>query len=160
MTAITDFNAKFIYDGTTFSFPNTCIDMIESTVTQSPEHIPIIGYGPLGGYMFNFEGAAKTIDIRGHLLNQTTSVINTGDIKAIDEQKYWLEGLFVGEDKPIIFESRYEKFSGHSFSTTHNPPYKAIMLSTKGVFGTFQVRQVAGRPNDLAFTIRMVVGTI
>lgn len=157
--AVTDFNAKFTYDGVTFTFPNASIDSIESTITQSPEHIPIVGSGPLGGFMFNFEGAAKVIDIRGRLLNQTTSVTSTGDIKNIEEQKYWLEGLFVGEDKPVVFESRFEKFSALYYSNTVSP-YKAQMELTTGMFGVFKTRQVQGRPNDLEFTINMVVGNI
>jgi hypothetical protein len=147
-------------DGTTFTFDDDEIDSVESETNQSPDQISITGTGAMGSYIYNYDGAKKTIRVTGHLKKSDSTRISGYSIDTIIEQKQWLESVFNGTNNKITFVSDYETTSPYN-TTSITPPYKSSFAYTKVIGGSIRFIQNTfniGNDNLLSFTMLLVVG--
>jgi hypothetical protein len=144
-------------DGITFTFLDWEIDKVSSAIMQSPENAPITGTGSMGSYVYNYDGATKTISIVGNLQAATTSRTSVGTIKTILEQCKWLECLFVGDMNAITFTSTYSSQSPDTAIGAVSP-YLAHFADTTVYGVSFTHDEINGEVNLLSFNMTFVVG--
>jgi len=151
-------SVSLTYGSYTFVFEDKEIDSVESEVSQAPEKTPITGTGAMGGYVFNYEGAIKTITVTGRLMTSATTRISGYNILTKSDQKYWLESIFNGQPTNITFSSDYDSISANN-STSITPPYCASFVNTLIKSGRFRCGQYFnGDVNSLPFTLVLEVG--
>jgi len=154
-----DSDVNLIVNGITFTFLAGEVQSVESVVTQNPDKIPIYGSGPMGGYVFNFDGAVKTITVTGVLGLAPSTRTSSGTITTIKQQKQWLESLCAGNADSITFNSEYESETCDVL-TGATSPYQSHFIQTKGVVATLRTIREEGKVDYLPYTLQLVIGDV
>ena len=135
--------------GVTFTFEQGEAKSVDSATVADIEQTALPLSGPLGAFIFDFNGSTKVIMVKGVLWDSDTTRTSTGDTKTILEQKQWLETTINGQQSAVEFTSDFDSqtYDGSSFANT-----------TVAV-GRVRFRQVEGEPEFLQFEMDLVVGT-
>jgi hypothetical protein len=152
-------DVNLVTNGITFTFCAGEVSSVESVVSQNPDKIPIYGSGAMGGYVFNFDGAVKTITVTGVLQTAPTSRTSSGDVRTILAQKQWLESICAGNSNSITFNSAYESETC-DIITGATSPYQSHFTQTKGVVATLRTVREEGKPDMLPYTLQLVIGDV
>ena len=144
-------------NGITFTFLDWEIDRVKATLLQSPDNTPITSTGPMGSYIYNYDGATKSITVTGYLQLASTTRTSTGTITSIADQCKWLEGLFCGSSQGITFTSTYNTQSP-DYETGAVSPFPAHYTNTTVIGGMFEHDEINGFVNELAYTLTLIVG--
>jgi len=152
-------NVTLTVSGIIFTFLDEEVDSVRSRTTQSPDNVTITGTGAMGSYLFNYEGATKTIIVSGRLLTASTTRTSIGTVKTIAAQKKWIEGIFAGQSNAVTFSSDFEDETP-DVVTGFALPYVMHYATTTVIGGAIDFEQIAGEINELPFTMTLVVGGI
>jgi len=141
----------------TFTFENGDVDTCKSNIQSNIESSLITGLGPMGAYIYDFEGCSKVIEISGNLTPATTTRTSSGTIKTILEQKQWIESLINGIQGLITFTSNYETKSANTV-TGAATPYQSAFTNTTCKVQSMSFDEKGGNPLQLPFRITLTVG--
>ena len=142
--------------GNTFTFTPGDVIKIGSSIQSLAEVTSVSSTGPMGSYLYDYDGSSKTITVSGALTTASTTRISGYTITTITQQKNWLESLINGGQVPITFESTYELLS--VTDNTGSAPYNGGFAYTKCMVQSMNFTEESGRPNKLPFTIVLLVG--
>lgn len=136
------------FDGVLFTFAPGSVTDVDSRIASGAEVQALFGVGPAGGYAYDMEGPSKVITVRGSLFAVDTSRTSSGTTISVLQQKQWLEKQVNGNQSPKDFMSNYESTSWNinSFS------------QTKVVIGTIEFRESEEAPEELMFSMSLLVG--
>lgn len=148
---------KFTVNGYTFEFEEGEIDTVECTINANLENVPISSTGPLGGYVYDYEGVGKFIVIKGKLFDTNTTRVVGYTITTIQLQKEWLESLCYGNQSNITFQSNYERNSVVSGASA-TAPNLASFNSTTCKVASLKFIEREATPDLLEFEITLIVG--
>lgn len=134
--------------GTIFTFAQGEVNVVRSQVGADIEQSSLPGSGPIQAFLFDFSGPVKVVTISGQLFSTTSSRTDSGSTTTILEQKQWLEQNINGIQSSTAFTSTYEgqTFDGSSYQ------------STTVAVGEVTFDEEAGNPEELKFTMRLLVG--
>ena len=135
--------------GVTFTFAQGEIEKVRSGTGADIDQTALPAAGPSEAFLFDFEGVKKVIQINGALFETTTTRTSSGVTKTILEQKQWLEQNLNGAQTAVNFTSTYETqtFDGSSFE------------QTQVMWGNIEFEENAGDPEELPFSLTLLVGT-
>ena len=150
-------DVKFIVGGYTFTFQNGDVKSVKSDVSSKSEQQEISQTGPMGAYLYDYDGVTKTVTISGTLTEASTTRISGYSITTIFQQKQWLESIANGSQVGIEIESTYESQSILS-SGSPTPPFLGGFTSTYCMVQSMSFVEKGGNPNELDFTIVLMVG--
>lgn len=150
-------NVTLIVGGTTFTFQDGDVHKISSSIQSMAEQNAVATSGPMGAYLYDYDGVTKTITLTGAFTTATVTRISGYTITGIGQQKAWIESLINGSQTEITFTSNYETISVSS-SSSPTPPYKGAFANTKCIIQSFEVHEEQGNPNRLPFTLILMVG--
>jgi hypothetical protein len=140
-----------------FIFNEGDVKKVESNIESSAEQQKVSSTAPLSARIYDYDGCTKIIVIRGKLTDASTTRVSGYSILTIAQQKYWLESLANGVQGQITFESNYESLSAIS-SASATAPYLASFSTTKCKISNMKFDEVEGLPNQLEFSISLMVG--
>jgi len=143
--------------GITFTFLDWEVERVKATILQSPDNTPITNTGPMGSFVYNYDGATKSITINGYLQTASTTRTSTGTVVTIADQCKWLEGLFCGSSDSITFTSTYNTQTPDT-EVGAISPFLAHYTNTTVVGGSFEHDEISGEVNILAYTLTLIVG--
>jgi len=145
-------------DGTTFTFQPGDVQKIQSSIQSKAEQQEVAAAGPMGAYLYDYDGCVKVITVSGVLTAASTTRISGYSINTIVEQKQWLESLVNGSQTAITFDSDFESISVTT-STSPTAPYKGAFQYTTCMVQSITFTQAGGDPNRLPFNMTLLVGT-
>lgn len=150
-------DTQIIVGSYTFTFQPSDIDDIEETVTSDIQNIKIAGSSPMANYNYDYSGTAKVITITGKLHEASSTRVSGYTVTTILAQKQWLESVINGSQGIIELN---DDFAGQTALTKSGatPPYLTAFTSTKSMAASIKFRRVAGKPNELPYTLVMLVG--
>ena len=136
-------------DGVTFTFQNSDIIKVQSIITGDIDHSTMPISGPMGAMGFDIAGGMKIIGVDGILTLASSTRTSTGTTTTILQQKQWLEAVINGNQSQVTFTSNYESKSyGSSFTNTK-------VIIQKLTFG-----EESGMPNEVPFTMNLIVAGV
>lgn len=149
---------SFTTKGITFTFQDSDVNKVVSSISTGIENTEITQSGPMGSYNYDFEGVKKTITLNGQLTEADTSRTSSGTVTTILLQKQWLESLANGEQGNIEFDSTYESQSVLNAQSA-SFPLLASFTSTKVMVDSINFTENQGEVEQLQFQIVLLVGS-
>lgn len=149
---------SFTTKGITFTFQDSDVNKVVSSISTGIENTEITQSGPMGSYNYDFEGVKKTITLNGQLTEADTSRTSSGTVTTILLQKQWLESLANGEQGNIEFDSTYESQSVLNAQSASSP-LLASFTSTKVMVDSINFTENQGEVEQLQFQIVLLVGS-
>ena len=143
--------------GYTFTFQNGDVTKITSKIVTNIEVTSISGFGPLGGYIYDYEGVTKQIAISGRLTVASSTRVSGYSVTAILTQKQWLESVANGIQGAIEFDSNYESQSVLS-SSSPTAPFLGSFSTTYCKIASLEFNEEEANPDMLPFTMVLEVG--
>ncbi len=143
--------------GYTFTFQEGDINKVSSSYSTNIEPMTISKTGPLGTFIYDYEGVAKQITVTGGLTPATATRIAGYSILTILQQKKWIESVCNGNQSNIAFSSNYEAQSV-DVSSTSNAPYLSTFAPTTCKIISYNFGEEEATPDHLPFTIVFEVG--
>lgn len=137
-------------DGVTFTFLEGEVADVDSDIASGSEIQSAFGSGPATAFGYVMDGPTKIITVSGLLFDTTAegTRTSTGTTVTINAQKQWLEKQINGSQTLKTFTSNYE-------SETYGA---GAFVPTKVLIGRIQFRERSGSPDELQFTMRLLVG--
>jgi len=103
----------------------------------------------LDALLFDYNGVLKTITVTGALTLATSTRTSSGTVTTIDSQRQWLEAFIDGNQLGSTFVSNYTStWNGSTF------------VDSKVLVGNVTFTERSGFPNELSFTMTLIVGSV
>ena len=137
-------------DGVVFTFDTAEVQGISVDIGASIEQYGQFNTGPADAYLYESDGPVAAIVVRGRLLLAATTRTSSGVTTTIDQQRQWLAKQINGNQVPKAFSSDYAATMYSGLSSSFVP--------TKIITGRFSYNQDEGSPDELAFSLSLLVG--
>lgn len=156
----------YIINGSeTFTFEAGMIEKVSSTIDIPIDENTYAQVGPLGNQGVDVNGCVKTITVSGRLVDATSTVSDTQDIRDKKVMKFWLESLGDGNQVARVFYSNYENSSVLGQGTdTITDDISGQSITVPANFSTTKVyvKQIRfdeeeGNPEEIPFTLTLWV---